>query len=104
FFDKTTLEIHRGQFVLRRKSNNQFAMNETSCGHGHNQAAIGGTRKICDRSLNLTGVANIHWSYFYPQRRCYALNCTQLPSSEPRGRITKDGCSLHAGSNFLEQF
>ena len=75
------VSINRRQLVPRRKLHNQFSKDRSSRGPRHDQAAVRRVGESCDRTFNLSGVANTDWTDLHSTR----LRCT-LDSAELANR------------------
>src|SRR5262249_11751082 len=57
--DEMALEIDRRQLVLRRKRNDQIAMNNRRCAPGHDQTAVWLTHDDTDGALDCSHIAHV---------------------------------------------
>src|SRR5262249_44200131 len=95
--------IDRGQPVLRRQRDDQFAMKDGRRGRRHDQAAVRRARQVSDAALDLAGVARVDRTDLDAEERPHGLDRAQLPAPGRDARIAEDRRAGDAGRNLLEQ-
>src|SRR5262249_17320820 len=102
--DEMALEIDRRQLVLRRKRNDQIAMNNRRCAPGHDQTAVWLTRDDTDGALDCSHIAHVDGAHVQSYRRRYSLNSAELAEPGGYGGIAEDRRARHARRDLFEQF
>src|SRR5262245_26803926 len=101
--DESAIVVDRGQFVLRRKRDDQIPINQGWPARGHDQPAIREPREGRDGALDLASVAFVERADLHPERGRHSLNNPELGGAGGYVGIAKDRDALHAGRDLLQQ-
>src|SRR5262249_4847011 len=88
--DETALVIDRGQFVSGSKHDDGTAVRYGKRAWRQDQTAVTGTSEGDDAALDLTEVAHVDRSDFYPERWSHRLDDAELADSGGHCGIAQD--------------
>src|SRR5262249_47014340 len=101
--DEGAFEVDGWQPILRRKLDDQVALNHRTWCWQHYQSSVRGLRKSRDRAPNVGSLAHVDMIDFYPERRRHRRDDTEQGGAGWCSGIAKGSHSRHAGRNLFEQ-
>src|SRR5262245_4662658 len=102
--NKEACVVDRGQFVPRRKRNDEISMTLRRTTRRQYQTAVLGSRKRRHGLLDLVRISHVDWVDFHPEHWRHGLNRSKLAGACSQSGIAKDCCSGYARRDLLEQF